>query len=101
MIHDNQNNRIICTNNDDVRDRVHYRTYGREVQMTVEAIKSNIEYLIEQYEQSVLGLEEDISDSNGIGSNYLIGQLRANKEIIEHLRELIDESNYDEEEQHD
>ena len=64
--------------------------------MTVETIKSNIEYLIEQYEQSVLGLEEDISDSNGIGSNYLIGQLRANKEIIEHLRELIDESNYEE-----
>lgn len=101
MIHDNQNNRVICADNDDVCDRLHYRTYGREVQMTVEAIKSNIEYLIEQYEQSVLGLEEDISDSNGIGSNYLIGQLRANKEIIEHLRELIDESNYDEEEQHD
>ena len=96
MNHDNQNNRIICTNNDDVCDRLYYRTYGREVQMTVEAIKSNIEYLIEQYEQSVLGLEDDISDSNGIGSNYLIGQLRANKEIIEHLRELIDESNYEE-----
>ena len=66
----------------------------------LEKIKVEITEEIEAY-RIVLGLEEDISDSNGIGSNYLIGQLRANKEIIEHLRELIDESNYDEEEQHD
>ena len=66
--------------------------------MTLNAIKSNIEYLIEQYEQNIMMLEQDIKESNGIGCNFLIGQLRANKEIHEHLNDLLDENNYDDEE---
>lgn len=68
--------------------------------MTLEALKSNIEWLIEEYSQSIMLLEEDIKD-DGIGNAYLIGQLKASKEIIDHLKELLDESNYDEEKQHD
>ena len=63
--------------------------------MKLEAIKSNIEYLIEQYEQHIMMLEQDIKD-NSIGNAYLVGQLRASKEIVEHLRDLLDESNYEE-----
>lgn len=64
--------------------------------ITVDKLKSNIEWLIEQYEQGIMLLEQDIAESDGIGNNYRIGQLRASKEFIEHLQELIDEANYEE-----
>ena len=63
--------------------------------MTIEALKSNIEWLIDEYSQSIMMIEEDIKDGN-IGNVYLMGQLKASKEIIDHLRELLDESNYEE-----
>lgn len=61
--------------------------------MTLTALKSNIEWLIDEYSQSIMMIEEDIKDSE-FGNNYLIGQLKASKEIIDHLRELLDENNY-------
>lgn len=64
--------------------------------ITVDKLKSNIEWLIEQYEQGIMLLEQDIAESDGIGNNYRIGQLRASKEFVEHLQELIDEANYEE-----
>lgn len=63
--------------------------------MTLDAVKSNINYLIEQYEQHVMLLKEDIKDGS-IGNVFLCGQLRASMEILDHLRDLVDENNYEE-----
>lgn len=57
-------------------------------------LKSNIEWLIDQYDQSIMLLEEDIKE-NPIGNTFNIGRLKAEKEIREHLTELLDESNYE------
>ncbi len=63
--------------------------------MTLEELKKNIEWLIDQYEQSIMMLEQDIKE-NAIGNNFNIGRLKAEKEIREHLTELLDEENYKE-----
>lgn len=63
--------------------------------MTLEELKKNIEWLIDQYEQSIMLLEEDIKE-DPIDNNLSIGRLRAEKEIREHLTELLDENNYKE-----
>lgn len=63
--------------------------------MTLEELKKNIEWLIDQYEQSIMLLEEDIKE-NPIGNTFNIGKLKAEKEIREHLTELLDEENYKE-----
>ena len=63
--------------------------------MTLEELKKNIEWLIDQYEQSIMLLEEDIKE-DPIGNNFNIGRLKAEKEIREHLTELLDENNYKE-----
>ena len=63
--------------------------------MTLEELKKNIEWLIDQYEQSIMMLEQDIKE-NAIGNNFNIGKLKAEKEIREHLTELLDEENYKE-----
>lgn len=62
--------------------------------MTLEELKSNIEWLIDQYDQSIMLLEEDIKE-NPIGNTFNIGRLKSEKEIREHLTELLDESNYE------
>lgn len=64
--------------------------------MTLEKLKDNIQWLIEQYESSITMIQEDIND-NPFGNQYLIGKLKTSKEIVEHLNDLLDESNYDEE----
>ena len=63
--------------------------------MTLEELKKNIEWLIDQYDQSIMMLEQDISE-NPIGNTFNIGRLKAEKEIREHLTELLDEENYKE-----
>lgn len=63
--------------------------------MTLEELKKNIEWLIDQYDQSIMLLEEDIKE-NPIGNTFNIGKLKAEKEIREHLTELLDEENYKE-----
>lgn len=63
--------------------------------MTLEELKKNIEWLIDQYDQSIMMLEQDIKE-NAIGNNFNIGRLKAEKEIREHLTELLDEENYKE-----
>jgi hypothetical protein len=63
--------------------------------MTLEELKKNIEWLIDQYDQSIMMLEQDIKE-NAIGNNFNIGKLKAEKEIREHLTELLDEENYKE-----
>lgn len=63
--------------------------------MTLEELKKNIEWLIDQYDQSIMLLEEDIKE-NSIGNTFNIGKLKAEKEIREHLTELLDENNYKE-----
>ena len=63
--------------------------------MTLEELTKNIEWLIDQYEQSIMMLEQDIKE-NAIGNNFNIGKLKAEKEIREHLTELLDEENYKE-----
>ena len=65
--------------------------------MTLDKLKSSIEWLIEQYEQSIMLLEEDIKET-AFNNEYLIGELRTYKETVDHLHELLDENNYDEEE---
>jgi hypothetical protein len=40
-------------------------------------------------------LEQDIKE-NAFGNNFNIGRLKAEKEIREHLTELLDEENYKE-----
>ena len=64
--------------------------------MTLEKLKDNIQWLIEQYEHSITMIQEDISD-NPFYNQYLIGKLNTSKEIVEHLNDLLDESNYDKE----
>jgi hypothetical protein len=63
--------------------------------MTLEELKKSIEWLIDQYDQSIMMLEQDIKE-NAIGNNFNIGRLKAEKEIREHLTELLDEENYKE-----
>lgn len=63
--------------------------------MTLEELKKNIEWLIDQYDQSIMLLEEDIKE-NSIGNTFNIGRLKAEKEIREHLTELLDEETYKE-----
>lgn len=63
--------------------------------MTLEELKKNIEWLIDQYDQSIMMLEQDIKE-DPIGNNFNIGRLKAEKEIREHLTELLDEENYKE-----
>lgn len=63
--------------------------------MTLEELKKSIEWLIDQYDQSIMMLEQDIKE-NAIGNNFNIGKLKAEKEIREHLTELLDEENYKE-----
>ena len=63
--------------------------------MTLEELKKNIEWLIDQYDQSIMMLEQDIKE-NSIGNTFKIGRLKAEKEIREHLTELLDEENYKE-----
>jgi len=63
--------------------------------MTLEELKKNIEWLIDQYDQSIMMLEQDIKE-NATGNNFNIGRLKAEKEIREHLTELLDEENYKE-----
>ena len=63
--------------------------------MTLEELTKNIEWLIDQYDQSIMMLEQDIKE-NAIGNNFNIGRLKAEKEIREHLTELLDEENYKE-----
>lgn len=63
--------------------------------MTLEELKKNIEWLIDQYDQNIMLLEEDIKE-NPIGNTFNIGKLKAEKEIREHLTELLDEENYKE-----
>ena len=48
--------------------------------MTLEELKKNIEWLIDQYDQSIMMLEQDISE-NPIGNTFNIGRLKAEKEI--------------------
>ena len=64
--------------------------------MTLEKLKDNIQWLIEQYESSITMIQEDLND-NPFGNQYLIGKLNTSKEIVEHLNDLLDESNYDKE----
>lgn len=63
--------------------------------MTLEELIKNIEWLIDQYDQSIMMLEQDIKE-NAIGNNFNIGRLKAEKEIREHLTELLYEENYKE-----
>lgn len=63
--------------------------------MTLEELKKNIEWLIDQYDQSIMMLEQDIKE-DPIGNTFNIGRLKAEKEIREHLTELLDEENYKE-----
>ena len=64
--------------------------------MTLEKLKGNIQWLIEQYEMSITMIQEDLND-NPFGNQYLIGKLKASNEIMEHLNDLLDENNYDKE----
>lgn len=64
--------------------------------MTLEELKSNIEWLIEQYEDSITMIQDDIND-NPFGNQYLIGKLNTSNETVEHLKDLLDENNYDKE----
>lgn len=64
--------------------------------MTLEKLKGNIQWLIEQYEISITMIQEDLND-NPFGNQYLIGKLKASNEIMEHLNDLLDENNYDKE----
>jgi hypothetical protein len=63
--------------------------------MTLDELKKNIEWLIDQYDQSIMMLEQDIKE-NAFGNNFNIGRLKAEKEFREHLTELLDEENYKE-----
>ena len=61
-------------------------------------MRENIEYLIEQYEQSCSMIEEDLKE-DGYGKALLSVKLAAYKEIIENLQEILEESEDEEDDE--
>jgi hypothetical protein len=54
-------------------------------------MRENIEWLIEQYTETIERLERDAQEQS-LGISFITGQITAYKRVIEDLQTLLDES---------